>query len=247
MESKIYSEEYISILQSLNKEITNYKKQKNELLNKLENKELYIYDLKMELRKNNIDKNKIIEKSLKKIEENSKKIFEIDNDLFSNRQDIIFNNCNIDILLSSFIKVSNEVENMNTKIKKLCENNIILNTKLKEYSSIENEIISLQNHYKEIVVQNKKEINDLLLDNKLLKYQNSKLENINKTIKNEIMVLQEENLCVICKTNKKNILFLPCKHYIICDECEKMNCNISNETKCPICRKIYNDTIKLFT
>ena len=34
---------------------------------------------------------------------------------------------------------------------------------------------------------------------------------------------------------------------IVLNECEKMNCNISNETKCPICRKIYINAFKIFT
>merc|ERR1711991_1122586 len=109
MENKIYSEEYIDILQNLSKEITYRKNKKNELLNKLENKEIYIYDLKMELRKNNIDKNKIIEKNLKKLEENSKQLLQIDNYIASNKKDIILNKYNTDILLSNFIKISNEV------------------------------------------------------------------------------------------------------------------------------------------
>ena len=50
----------------------------------------------------------------------------------------------------------------------------------------------------------------------------------------------KEDKCVICITNKPNILFYECGHLIICKECYKKYKN----DKCPKCRK-YNDNIKL--
>jgi hypothetical protein len=43
------------------------------------------------------------------------------------------------------------------------------------------------------------------------------------------------NKCSICNLNPSNIIFNPCCHKVICDECFKKL--IELDTKCPICRK----------
>lgn len=42
------------------------------------------------------------------------------------------------------------------------------------------------------------------------------------------------NDCEICYTNKRNTIFLPCKHSYCCDQCANKICMKLN--KCPICR-----------
>ncbi len=39
--------------------------------------------------------------------------------------------------------------------------------------------------------------------------------------------------CCICLDNKANVLFLPCKHLIVCDECVSF---LYSSKKCPICQ-----------
>lgn len=48
--------------------------------------------------------------------------------------------------------------------------------------------------------------------------------------------------CVICLTNDKKWVIIPCGHYILCDECN--NFVIDTNQKCPICRGIIIQTIK---
>lgn len=48
--------------------------------------------------------------------------------------------------------------------------------------------------------------------------------------------------CVICLTNNKKWVIIPCGHYILCDDCNDFL--IGTEQKCPICRGIIMKTIK---
>lgn len=43
---------------------------------------------------------------------------------------------------------------------------------------------------------------------------------------------KENQICIICLTNKVNTIFVGCRHKIICDEC------IKEVDKCPICRSV---------
>lgn len=48
--------------------------------------------------------------------------------------------------------------------------------------------------------------------------------------------------CVICLTNEKIWVIIPCGHYILCNECNDFT--IGLEQKCPLCRGVINRTIK---
>jgi len=51
---------------------------------------------------------------------------------------------------------------------------------------------------------------------------------------------KESSVCVICFSNEKNMLFIPCGHLSSCDEC---SVSLKN---CPICRVEIQQKIKAF-
>jgi hypothetical protein len=58
---------------------------------------------------------------------------------------------------------------------------------------------------------------------------------------------EERSVCVICLTNMKDTLILPCRHLCLCHECANMT-RAQSYGKCPICRvsKGYAGVIGLF-
>jgi len=52
--------------------------------------------------------------------------------------------------------------------------------------------------------------------------------------------LKSVYLCMVCKTNIINALFVPCKHHKLCMECA------NNFTHCPVCGGIISQTMKTF-
>jgi hypothetical protein len=90
----------------------------------------------------------------------------------------------------------------------------------------------------------------------ILPFFNSVSERIEKEYKERIpndvdeIVPQEINIetleskvtCVVCQTNFRNIVILPCNHLATCITC----CKNPLLTKCPICRKEITDTIRIF-
>lgn len=57
----------------------------------------------------------------------------------------------------------------------------------------------------------------------------------NSTEKAEDDENAEENLCVVCLTNEKEIVLFPCRHCALCVECAQMLSD--NGKKCPMCRQ----------
>ena len=45
--------------------------------------------------------------------------------------------------------------------------------------------------------------------------------------------LREQELCVVCRTNPREIILLPCGHVCLCEDCAD---DINND--CPICRAL---------
>lgn len=71
----------------------------------------------------------------------------------------------------------------------------------------------------------------------------SKLSNENVILLNKNIDSSGEisiNTCIICYSDKRNVLFMNCKHLICCDTCSE---KIKN---CPICRKTIVEKIKVF-
>jgi hypothetical protein len=105
--------------------------------------------------------------------------------------------------------------NLQTKIKTLTNNNGELDDKYKQ----------LQTSHKELNLTNTK------LNTDILKYKKLYITT-NKTL--EYFKSEEYNLCgicVICYDNKTNVLFDPCNHHVICENCS------DKVDECPICRK----------
>jgi len=71
----------------------------------------------------------------------------------------------------------------------------------------------------------------------------SKLNSLKKKIKEKEKILKEkeeeieelDKKCSICFTNKSNIIFIPCGHLCMCNNCNKKY-NQYNLSFCPICR-----------
>ena len=216
---------------------------KVELFNKLENKEKEIYDLKMIIRNNKIDIDKFISIIMGKINKNSKEIEFIRENIDNNSKELNHNEFNFE-----------EINNINKSLHDMSNKNFMLHKMLEKYSKIEDEYNVLEFEYK-ILEKKFIEINrtydsfkiSSYLDIKLLKYEISKLKILNDEIKSKSDEIKNEHLCVICQSNKKDIVLLPCKHYIICKECEENNYNITRERKCPICRNEYFDKMMLYT
>ncbi|KAK5969220.1 hypothetical protein GCK32_011877 [Trichostrongylus colubriformis] len=49
--------------------------------------------------------------------------------------------------------------------------------------------------------------------------------------------------CCICLATKPCVLFLPCRHMVICDTCHAE----STITECPTCRTHVGDSMKVFS
>ena len=48
--------------------------------------------------------------------------------------------------------------------------------------------------------------------------------------------LDEERLCVICMTEPRNVLLMPCRHAVLCEECLEVIMQ-RRPSECPICRR----------
>ena len=47
------------------------------------------------------------------------------------------------------------------------------------------------------------------------------------------------NACVLCRTAQRNILFIPCGHMTVCQQCD------SSVTRCSLCEAEVNEKIKV--
>ena len=61
-------------------------------------------------------------------------------------------------------------------------------------------------------------------------------------IEEQLTLEVEQNLCVICQSEKKSILLLPCRHLCLCQ-----NCSNKVVVGCPLCRKNIQDKISVFS
>lgn len=112
------------------------------------------------------------------------------------------------------------------------------------------ETIKLNYEQKKILDLTKinQKLNDENLNQKsLIKTQELDILEYNNTIKSlsiENKKMEEMFLCKVCFRNIPNILLKPCNHLSICNVCEKTIRTTSN--RCPICRKIYKDTLHIY-
>lgn len=66
---------------------------------------------------------------------------------------------------------------------------------------------------------------------KKLNYKNEELRQENRRLKEEIVELQarccdhdESSACILCFEQRRNVLFRPCNHLLICDTCSGKTC-----------------------
>mmetsp|Transcript_31208 Transcript_31208/g.62824 ORF Transcript_31208/g.62824 Transcript_31208/m.62824 type:complete len:378 (+) Transcript_31208:416-1549(+) len=55
--------------------------------------------------------------------------------------------------------------------------------------------------------------------------------------------LEEERICVICRENRKSVLFLSCRHLCVCGECGQKE----ELDKCPLCRVVITERINVYS
>ncbi len=61
-----------------------------------------------------------------------------------------------------------------------------------------------------------------------------------KKYKEENERLKDSQLCKICMDEEMQVLFMPCNHFVTCEECAKV------VKQCPICREDILNTIRVF-
>jgi len=147
--------------------------------------------------------------------------------------------------------LSNTLYRFDTEIKP--ETSLLLNTNKNNNDNIpstepEDPIVLLDKVKNYILnLQKGKQNNDkrfLLSKEEIISMAPFELEEVKKQLKSSLKLIQsyEENkdLCHSCKTNKKNILFLPCKHCSHCDQCAP------NIPQCPYCQTPITEKIQIF-
>lgn len=115
---------------------------------------------------------------------------------------------------------NNEINRLSLSEKKILdlERNL---EKLKEIETSNNQIIQTQ-------------------EDEIMNY-NNKLKLLEREKKN----IEETFLCKVCYKNSPTVLLNPCHHLCLCDSCE-LSIRQQQGRKCPICRKGYRDTTKIF-
>lgn len=60
------------------------------------------------------------------------------------------------------------------------------------------------------------------------------------SLQEQLRRLQEERTCKVCMDKEVSIVFIPCGHLVVCQECAP------SLRKCPICRGIIKGTVRTF-
>ena len=69
----------------------------------------------------------------------------------------------------------------------------------------------------------------------------ARVRELSHLLQEEMRELEGQRLCVVCATEEKAVVLLPCRHHQICETCSKQ-LNI-----CPCCRATITDRIKIFS
>lgn len=73
--------------------------------------------------------------------------------------------------------------------------------------------------------------------------ENRKINEENLKVKNNLKDIENKITCVVCHSNMRNVIFNPCSHLATCISCSK-NPLLGN--KCPLCRKTFQNTARIF-
>ena len=57
---------------------------------------------------------------------------------------------------------------------------------------------------------------------------------------NGIHVCVQDDLCSVCLDAKRAVMFEPCRHVCVCEECAELL------DRCPLCRNVCTGKVKLF-
>lgn len=60
------------------------------------------------------------------------------------------------------------------------------------------------------------------------------------SLEEQLRRLQEERTCKVCMDKEVSVVFIPCGHLVVCQECAP------SLRKCPICRGIIKGTVRTF-
>lgn len=69
----------------------------------------------------------------------------------------------------------------------------------------------------------------------------TRVKELSNLLQEEMRVLEDQRLCIVCATAEKAIVLMPCKHHQLCETC-------ANALHlCPLCRAVITDRIKIFS
>ena len=147
------------------------------------------------------------------------------------KNDSIKYNEEINSLNQKYIKGKQELENLKNEINKMEDEKKELNEEKNNYKSIYTQKLlekaKLENFSKE-------EYNKYrFIDEQICE----KKKQINKN-----MNLIKEALCVQCKVNLREIYFVKCSHFVLCEACHR---KLNNCLDCPVCGQKSIMTIKV--
>lgn len=126
---------------------------------------------------------------------------------------------------ANFVMVKTLASNRLQKIKELSSlvnelQNQVLELNEKVSTIIVNDLHNLpknvteSEHYDKIIANLEEENAKLKSENSCYYYQNNSLKQMSTSENSPDIVV-----CVICNDNKRNVLFKPCNHLVICDTC----------------------------
>ena len=141
-------------------------------------------------------------------------------------------------------RVSNQKKenNIPTEVLEYLENIEHENQKHKEALGFTETLIK---KYENLNIQYKNQelqIQTLTAQNKIFENKNNNLEAQTKHLEDQAKNLKEEHLCKICMENEISFVFIPCGHFITCE-----NCAVNGDLKiCPMCRKQITKRLKTY-
>ena len=108
-------------------------------------------------------------------------------------------------------------------------------SKIRKYSGKNNNV---NDKTKKEIINDKPKLTKEEIKNKLMFYKPIVIDNINDiSLGTHIRYIKtEENLCVVCTDVESNMIFIPCGHLCMCNNCM----DNYNSKKCPICRSTGN-------
>lgn len=90
---------------------------------------------------------------------------------------------------------------------------------------------------------------DMIPEENIFKDQSSDEQSEDEIL--ELPLSNNENVCVVCQDKSPNIVFIPCKHLKVCNECDAKLMADALSTgqrryNCPFCRQIVDESMQVF-